>query len=112
MTHEQLLILLAKLGSDTAENGLPKVTYVPPHGKTAQNLNRRPLVGGQDVRLTYVATHSICHMANFVSHLDTRFSISHFERSVLGCIDSDFHDQMLVRIRILFENGIKEGDME
>ena len=39
---------------------------------------------------TYVATNSIRHLTNFIGHLDTRFSISDFERSVLGCIDADF----------------------
>ena len=46
----------------------------------------------------YVATISIRHLTKFISHLDTRFSIQNFERSVCGCVDGDFRDQLFVRM--------------
>ena len=55
---------------------------------------------------TYVATNSIRHLTSFIRHLDTRLSVSHFERSVLGvawrgvdigeAIDADVRDQTLL----------------
>ena len=45
---------------------------------------------------TYVATNSIHHLTNGIRHLDSRFSNSNFERSVLGCIDADNLGQIVV----------------
>ena len=36
------------------------------------------------------------HLKNFVRHLDTHFSISNLKQLVLGCIDADLRDQILV----------------
>ena len=46
--------------------------------------------------MTFVGSNYIRHPSNFFRHLDTRFSISNFERSSLGGIGADFRDQILV----------------
>ena len=59
----------------------------------SESLAHSPLLSSSK---TYVATNSIRHLTTCIHHLDTRFSISNFKRSVLGCIDADFRDQILV----------------
>ena len=58
----------------------------------------------EPVLLTYVATNSIRHLdwTLFVKirHEDTRFSIPNFGGSVLGCVDADCCDQVLVGKRL------------
>ena len=43
-----------------------------------------------------ILAHSCHDLTNFVRYLDTRFSISNFERSVIRCIKADLRDQKLV----------------
>ena len=56
----------------------------------------------------YLATNAIRHLTNFSRKLDTRSSISNVERSVLGCIDDDCGNQILLGIRIVFGKGIEK----
>ena len=59
-----------------------------------------------DVALsTYVATSCIRHLTNSTHHLDTRFSLSNFERPVLGHIKSAVSKPILA-IKYLMGNSL------
>ena len=53
------------------------------------------------LRFAWALAHDfMSHLMNCIRHLNTRFSISIFERSALGCIDADLRDQILVGKRL------------
>jgi len=64
-------------------------------------------------RVAYVALTFFCQLPNIFVTLTPDFSILDFERLVLGCLDADFRDEMLIEMkRLVGKKTLEEKDTQ